>query len=317
MEPVRRAIIDIGTNSVKLLVADVTGRCVIPIWEGSEQTRLGRGFYDTHRLSPAAVAATGNAAAGFAMKAGELNAVSIRVIATSAARDARNVEDLVQAVRSASGLDMEILTGDQEADFAFQGVTTDPRYADSPFLLLEVGGGSSQFILGDHGNKAFTGSFQIGTVRLMEAVPPVDSQGEQDLGQTRQWLKRVLDEEVAARLEPELQRVRRTLPPVSILQLVGTGGTAGILGCMEAKLEVFDRDRLESVSLNIDRLQQTLTLLWSLSLAERKNVVGLPANRADVILTGAAIYEAIMTRFGFQELQISSRGLRFGAALSS
>jgi exopolyphosphatase/guanosine-5'-triphosphate,3'-diphosphate pyrophosphatase len=316
MELVRRAIIDIGTNSVKLLVADVAGCQVIPVWEGSEQTRLGRGFYETHRLSSAAVAATGHAAASFAKKAADLGAVSIRVIATSAARDARNVEDLVQAVRDTSGLEMEVLSGEQEAGLAFQGVTTDPRYADSPFLLLEVGGGSSQFILGDRGTKVFTRSFQIGTVRLMEAVPHLSPQRDHDLEQTRQWLKRVLEEEVAARLEPELQRVRQTLPPVTALQLVGTGGTASILGCMEAKLDVFDRDRLESVSLNIDRLQQTLTLLWSLSLAERKNIVGLPANRADVILTGAAIYEAIMTRFGFQELRISSRGLRFGAALS-
>jgi exopolyphosphatase / guanosine-5'-triphosphate,3'-diphosphate pyrophosphatase len=316
MELVRRAIIDIGTNSVKLLVAEVAGRQVIPIWEGSEQTRLGRGFYENHRLSAAAVAATAQVAAGFAKKARDLSAFSTRVIATSAARDALNVEDLVQVVRKASGLDIEILSGEQEADLAFQGVTTDLRYANSPLLLLEVGGGSSQFILGDHGKRTFTRSFQIGTVRLMEAVPHGDLQGNQDLAQTRQWLKRVLDEEVAARLEPELQRVRQTLPPVTELQLVGTGGTASILGCMDAKLDVFDRDRLESVSLNIDRLQQTLTLLWSLSLAERRNIVGLPANRADVILTGVAIYEAIMTRFGFQELRISSRGLRFGAALA-
>jgi exopolyphosphatase/guanosine-5'-triphosphate,3'-diphosphate pyrophosphatase len=316
MELVRRAVIDIGTNSVKLLVADVEGRHVMPVWEGSEQTRLGRGFYETHRLSPAALAATGQAAAGFAQRASDLRAVSIRVIATSAARDALNAEDLVQAVRNAAGLEMEILSGEQEADLSFQGVTTDSRYADTPFLLLEVGGGSAQFILGDHGKKTFTRSFQIGTVRLMEAVPHRDPQGDQDLAQTRQWLKRVLDEEVAAGLEPELQRVRQSLPPVTLLQLVGTGGTASILGCMEAKLAEFDRDRLESVSLNIDRLQQTLALLWSLSLAERKNIVGLPASRADVILTGAAIYEAIMTRFGFHELRISSRGLRFGAALS-
>jgi exopolyphosphatase/guanosine-5'-triphosphate,3'-diphosphate pyrophosphatase len=316
MEIVRRAIIDIGTNSVKLLVADVADRQVIPVWEGSEQTRLGRGFYETHRLSPAAVAATGHAVAGFAKKAIDLKAVSIRVFATSAAREALNAEELIQVVRDASGLEVEIISGEQEANLAFQGVTTDSRYADSPFLLLEVGGGSSQFILGDHGTKTFTQSLQIGTVRLMEPVPHGNPQGNQDLAQTRWWLKRVLDDEVAAQLEPELRRVRQTLPPVTELQLVGTGGTASILGCMEAKLEVFDRDRLESVSLNIDRLQQMLALLWSLPLAERGNIVGLPASRADVILTGAAIYEAIMTRFGFHELRISCRGVRFGVALS-
>ena len=316
MKSVRRAIIDIGTNSVKLLVADVAGRGVTPVWEGSEQTRLGRGFYETHRLSAAAVAATAHAAAGFAAKARNLGSVCIRVIATSAAREALNSDALLQAVRGACGLETEILSGDEEADLAFQGVSTDPRYADSPFLLLEVGGGSSQFILGDHGKRSFIRSFQIGTVRLMESVPHRDPPGGQELTQTRQWLKRILDQEVAAVLEPELRTLRQALPPLRVFQLVGTGGTASILGCMEAKLDVFDRDRLESVSLNIDRLQQTLTLLWSLSLAERKNIIGLPPTRADVILTGAAIYEAIMTRFGFLEMHVSTRGLRFGAALS-
>ena len=315
MQPVRRAIIDIGTNSVKLLVADVADHCVTPIWEGSEQTRLGRGFYQNHRLTPSAIAATSQAATGFVRKARELNATSICVLATSAAREARNVGSLTDAVQKACGLDTLIVTGEQEADLAFQGVATDPEYANAPFLLLEVGGGSTQFILGHQGKKTLARSFQIGTVRLMEAIPHADPPSDQDLAQARVWLRRVLDREVTAHVEPELKRVRQSLSPISVLQLIGTGGTASILGCIEAKLDVFDRDRLEAVSLNIDRLQQTVTLLWSLSLLERKKIVGLPASRADVILTGAAIYEAIMTRFSFQELRISTRGLRYGAAL--
>jgi exopolyphosphatase / guanosine-5'-triphosphate,3'-diphosphate pyrophosphatase len=315
MQTVRRAIIDIGTNSVKLLVADLNGRCVTPVWEGSEQTRLGRGFYRDHQLARSAIEATSHAASSFALKARELNADSIRVLATSAAREARNVADLVDAIRKVCGLEMQIVTGEQEADLAFQGVGTDSQYAEVPFLLLEVGGGSTQFILGRQGKKSLTRSYQIGAVRLMEAVPHNDPPGDQGLRQTRAWLMRVLDQEIAADLEPELKRVRSSLPPLAVLQLIASGGTASILGCMEAKLDVFDRDRLEAVSLNIDRLQQNMTLLWSLPLEERRKLVGLPPSRADVILTGAAIYEAIMTRFGFQELRISTRGLRFGAAL--
>ncbi len=99
------------------------------------------------------------------------------------------------------------------------------------------------------------------------------------------------------------------------MRLVGTGGSASILGCMEAKLEKFDRQRLEATRLSFERLRWHVEHLWRLPLEERKQVIGLPKNRADVILTGVAIYEAVMERFGFAELRISTRGLRFGAVM--
>ena len=146
--PVRRAVIDIGTNSVKLLVADVAGNDVRPLHEDSKQTRLGRGFYESSRLQPEAVQQTAEAVAEFAEEARGQQAKSIRVIATSAARDAKNPGDLMVAVDKASGLKIEIISGEQEADWAFQGVTTDPQLAKQHLLLLDVGGGSTEFILG-------------------------------------------------------------------------------------------------------------------------------------------------------------------------
>ncbi len=148
MDSVRRAVIDVGTNSVKLLVADVAGDDVQPVWEESKQTRLGRGFYDTHRLQPAAVAATAKAVGDFASAARERGAASIRIIATSAAREAVNARELTVALETAAGLKVEIISGEQEADLVFQGVTTDPQLAQGPLLLLEVGGGSTEFIVG-------------------------------------------------------------------------------------------------------------------------------------------------------------------------
>src|SRR5690242_8407946 len=126
MKPARRAVIDVGTNSVKLLVADVSGREVQPLWEESKQTRLGRGFYETHRLQQEAIDATGKAVAQFSETARKFQANSVRVIATSAARDAVNGDELTSAIEKVSGLKMEIISGDQEAEWVFQGVTTDP-----------------------------------------------------------------------------------------------------------------------------------------------------------------------------------------------
>src|SRR5687768_16353856 len=116
MVPTRRAVIDVGTNSVKLLIADVEEGAVTPIFEESEQTRLGRGFYETHRLQPDAIFDAGRVVSQFAAIARLKQPESIRVIGTSAVRGATNKQELIDAVRTASGLELEIITGEQEAD---------------------------------------------------------------------------------------------------------------------------------------------------------------------------------------------------------
>src|SRR5208282_999402 len=206
MELVRRAVIDVGTNSVKLLVADVAGREVRPVHEESRQTRLGRGFYETHRLQPEPVARTAEAVWEFAGIAREKSAASIRVIATSAARDAVNPTDLTTSIERASGLKTEIITGAREAEWAFQGVATDLELAKTPLLLLDVGGGSTEFILGHGANKSFAHSFPLGTVRLLEKFPHSDPPTRGEFIKCRDWVKDFLHEEIRSMVEPALRR---------------------------------------------------------------------------------------------------------------
>ena len=144
----RRAVIDVGTNSVKVLVADVIGSSVEPVWETSEQTRLGAGFYDDHRLRPGPIAATANAVARFTQEARSRGAVSVRVLATSAAREAINAADLLCAIRNACGLETEVIAGDLEAELGFRGVTTHPLLGAGRTLVMDVGGGSTEFMFG-------------------------------------------------------------------------------------------------------------------------------------------------------------------------
>jgi len=309
MEPVRRAVIDVGTNSVKLLVADVSGREVLPVHEESKQTRLGKNFYDTHRLQPEAIAKTAEAVWEFAEIAREREVSSIRVIATSAARDAINQEDLLLTVKRASGLDVEIISGEQEAEWAFQGVTNGSDLAQTPLLLLDVGGGSTEFIVGHTGRKHFAESFKIGTVRLMEKVPHSDPPTAQEFSKCRDWVKEILHRDVRPQLEPVLLREKSA----GAVQLAGTGGTATILARMELKLDRYDRDRIESTRLSLKHVQAHRKNLWKLPLAKRKEIPGLPKSRADVILTGILIYEIVMEEFEFSELRVSTRGLRFAA----
>lgn len=309
--PERRAVIDVGTNSVKLLVADVIGSDVIPIDERSKQTRLGRGFYETHLLQPDAISATAEAVQKFCEKAKALHATKIRIFATSATRDARNAADLLKAIQARSGLSAKIISGEQEAEWVFEGVTSDSRFANMPLLILDVGGGSTEFILGENREQYFRNSFRLGTVRLFEQLKPTDPPGSGELARCRDYLKKFLDEQIAPELEPALHGCAKTI------HLIGTGGTTTILARMEKQLAEFDREQIESSRLSLEQVRAHVERHWNLSLEERKEIIGLPPKRADVILTGLAIYEAVMERFGFTELRVSTRGLRYAAILQS
>jgi exopolyphosphatase/guanosine-5'-triphosphate,3'-diphosphate pyrophosphatase len=313
MQPIRRAVIDVGTNSIKLLVADVAGRDVQPVHEESRQTRLGQGFYETHRLQMEAIAYSANAVADFARTARKHGARTIRVIATSAARDAVNPEDLISAIEAASGLKVEIISGDREAGWAFQGVSTDRELANAPLLLLDVGGGSTQFILGQGERTHFAHSFPLGAVRLLEKFPHSDPPTRGEFTACRDWLKNFLQSEVRPKLEPALRR--ETDSQSAGIQLVGTGGTTSILARMEAKLDRYDRERMEATRLSLEQVKAHRKRLWSLPLTERKEITGLPKLRADVILPGVVIYEVVMEEFGFKLLRVSTRGLRFAAVM--
>jgi exopolyphosphatase/guanosine-5'-triphosphate,3'-diphosphate pyrophosphatase len=309
-DAVRRAVIDVGTNSVKLLVADVAGRAVAPVLEKSEQTRLGSGFYKTHRLRPAAIAHTARVVAEFAGQARKLDAATVRVFATSAARDAINQSELLDAIARESGLRAKVISGDQEADWVFRGVSTDPTLAAQPLLILDVGGGSAEFIVGEGAHQHFGASFRLGTVRLLDQLVISDPPSESEWRICRDKIDQFIRDEIRPDLEPAL----REHAPRAV-RLVGTGGTTSILARMDLGLDTFERKRIDALQLSHAQVRRHREHLWSLPISRRKMVKGLPADRADVILTGVAIYEAVMETFRFTDLRISARGPRFAAVM--
>ena len=308
----RRAVIDIGTNSVKLLVADVAGNEVKPLLEKSEQTRLGRGFFETQQLQPESIALTARAVANFATEARPLALRSIRVIATSAARDARNQAEFLRAIEDAAGLQVEIISGEQEAKWAFAGVTSGPGFGNDLLAVLDLGGGSTEIILGESRSPYFHQSFPLGTVRLLEKIQPADPPHPRDW----QRCENEISEFVNRYLRPALEPVLRHFSPRRAT-LIGTGGTTSILACMHLKMQSFDRDRIEAVRFAQTDVWNQQQQLWSLRLAERRQIIGLPPNRADVILMGVAIFAIVMRAFDFAELRVSTRGLRFAAIIDA
>jgi exopolyphosphatase/guanosine-5'-triphosphate,3'-diphosphate pyrophosphatase len=193
----------------------------------------------------------------------------------------------------------------------FGGVMTDAQLAKESVFIIDVGGGSTEIILGEKGHKYWSGSFNIGAVRLLEQLKISDPPGRQALESCRESLRKFFANDAAPKIGSALHQSGKKL------QLIGVGGTATILARVEQKIDSFDRERIENARVPLATLRSDLEALWQKPLADRQQVIGIPRKRADVILTGMAIYEAIMEQFGFEEVRVSTRGLRYFALLQS
>jgi exopolyphosphatase/guanosine-5'-triphosphate,3'-diphosphate pyrophosphatase len=312
-EGVCRAVIDIGSNSVKLLVGRVTGSTVIPLLERAHQTRLGAGSFHQKVLSEDAIARTVVAARLLCDEAHRYSPVSIRAIATAATREARNGEQLVDAFQKACGFEVEVISGETEAAMAFRGVSSDPRFDRMALLVTDVGGGSTEFVLGHSGQRHYSQSFAAGVVRLHESSQIPECPNPADLQRCRTTFSTFLEEHVRPALQHGASRLPYRQPPT----LVAVGGTAVVLARIVHALDAFDREHIERTELTRETLSHWTERLWSMTLPERRTVAGLPPERADIILAGAVIYEAILTTLNFPGLRASTRGLRFAALLES
>jgi exopolyphosphatase/guanosine-5'-triphosphate,3'-diphosphate pyrophosphatase len=299
-----RAIIDVGSNSVKLLVADVVGGIVTPILNKGEQTRLGQGVFETGRLAPEAIADTARVVVAFTAKAEEEGAASVRVLATSAAREAANGDELAAAIAE-GGLELEIIDGQTEAELVLRGVRSLPDLAEGPLAIIDVGGGSTELLVADATALRLQHSYHLGTVRWLETFPVSDTPTAAERAKLAQALDDFLDEQVT----PKLGGL--PLPET----LIGAGGTPVFLSRIFLERDDLSADEIESLRLSLPEVQSLTQRLWQMSLAERRELAGLPTNRADVILFGASIYEAVMMRCGFGELRPTLRGVRYGALL--
>ena len=304
----RRGVIDIGTNSVKLLIADLRGDEISPHLETSRQTRLGRGLYSGGKLQPEPIQATVAAVNELLALAKANDCSDTRIIATSAVRDSSNPAELLDALGQA----VDVLSGDNEALLVFAGVMGCPRLAKSPTLVIDIGGGSTEFIVGDAGGMRFHMSIPLGSVRLMErhAVSDPPAGGELET------VCKSIDKALSKTSLPGLRGQLNAPGQAQQFAMIGSGGMAGILAKMELSDDTYDRERMEAVVLLLDRVTAWRERLWGLTLARRREITGLPPKRADVALFGSLIYEQAMRQLGFSALRVSTRGIRFGVLRS-
>lgn len=309
----RLAAIDIGSNTVKLLTAERVDSELRPVCELSRQTRLGQGVFSDGRLAPEAVEATAAAAGEFVKRARRQGAQDIVLFATSAAREARNLDALLRAVEGRTGRALRVLSQEEEAEWAFLGAASAPGFQGRRLLVVDIGGGSVECVAGEENQARCRASAPVGAVRLLERFGSAGPEGPASLPETEAFLER----EIRTWILPFLNPCLAADPPKRRI-LAATGGTALALAAMEFYSADQGQgqtppDCLDACSLSKERLEFHLRRLWAMPLEARRAVRGLPPERADVMPFGAAALAVLLRVFGLDRMWITRRGIRFGA----
>jgi exopolyphosphatase / guanosine-5'-triphosphate,3'-diphosphate pyrophosphatase len=296
----RRAAIDVGTNSTRLLVAEPDGRTVERLMR---ITRLGEAVDRAGVLAPEAVDRTLEVLREYRHVMDGLGVGRVRMTATSAARDAANRDEFFGAAEEIVGTRPELLSGDEEAALSFRGATAELDPEDGPFLVVDIGGGSTEFAVGTKEPDGVI-SLDMGCVRLTEKFLHSDPPAPEELSQ------------IVSVVRDELEDVVREIPATrDARRLVGLAGTVTTIAAVEIGVD-YDRDRIHHFVLTRAAAEDVFRTLATESRDERIQNPGLEEARADVIVGGAAILVSIMRTFGFDECLVSEADILDGLVAS-
>jgi exopolyphosphatase/guanosine-5'-triphosphate,3'-diphosphate pyrophosphatase len=297
-------VIDIGTNSARLLVADVAGGRVTEVARRSTVTRLGRGVDLSGQLSGEAIEATCEAIAEYVAIYREAEAGAVRAIATSAVRDASNGSAFVAELRERFALSARVLDGEEEARLTYLGASSERPPAE-PTLVVDIGGGSTELIVGAGKEIAFHASLQAGVVRHTERHIASDPPAVVELEALATDARSLIEAAIAGRSE-----ARATAG-------IAVAGTPTSLAAIEMGLEPYDPARVHGHVLSLSSIQRMLSRLASASLAERVEIAGMHPDRAPTIVAGVVILVETMRAFGLEEITVSEHDILYGAAINA
>lgn len=298
------ATIDVGTNTLRLLIAEaVSADDFTVLHEEQEITRLGEGLIPTRLLQDGPRRRSLVVLRRFADAARSFKAEQVAAVATSAVREAVNREELVVEIARETGLTLRVIDGREEARLTLLGVRHGLRLGSRRILVMDVGGGSTEFVLAKEEAIEAIVSTGLGVVKLTEQYLLSDPPTPGEL--------LALQHVVARRID----RLRCELPGLEETQIVGTAGTLTTLAAIDLGLVTYDREKVQGHGLSLARVRELLDRLASLPLPGRRRIPGLEPGRADVILAGAAIVAASLERLGYKEIRVSDGGLREGILL--
>ncbi len=296
----RGASIDLGTNTFLLLVADVVDDKIEPVLEREEIIRLGKGVDAAGNISAEAMARGMKCLEEYVSQARAAGAEAIFASGTSALRDARNREEFREQVREKLGMDVEIISGDDEARYTYRGALSSVPKSIENLALIDIGGGSTEVVVGNRDEITSARSVDIGSVRLTERFFHSDPITPAEMDAARAAVQQ------AIRVYDPLLKSRKSST------LLGVAGTITTLATIAQKLPEFDPQKIDGYWLSHCQVEDILEMLAILPLARRRQVPGLRPERADVIVAGALILETFMADYSFDRLLVSQRGLRYG-----
>ncbi|MFJ5722127.1 exopolyphosphatase [Streptomyces sp. NPDC093149] len=309
----RVAAIDCGTNSIRLLVADAdpaTGE-LVELDRRMEIVRLGQGVDRTGRLAPEALERTFAACRRYAAVIKEHGAQKIRFVATSASRDAENREDFVRGVLDILGVEPEVISGDEEAEFSFTGATKELAGRDhlaKPYLVVDIGGGSTEFVLGDDHVRAAR-SVDIGCVRMTERHLVHDGVVSDPPAPDRIAA-------IRADIDAALDLAEESVPLTGAATLVGLAGTVTTVAAIAQGLEEYDSEAIHHSRITLEQVRGITARLLASTHAERAAIGAMHPGRVDVITAGALILLAVMERTGAREIVVSEHDILDGIGWS-
>jgi exopolyphosphatase/guanosine-5'-triphosphate,3'-diphosphate pyrophosphatase len=304
---VKVAGIDIGTNTLRMLIAElrpVLGRVHIqPIFEARRITRLGQGIVESGRLSPSAMSRTLQALKEFRAAFTEHPVDRIIAVATSAVREAENRPLFLNRVKEETGLDVEVISGEEEARRTLLGVRCGLGGDDSNLLVLDIGGGSTEWIAVTDGRVQEMKTFDIGVVKLTDRYLITDPPSAED--------QRELIQAIEDRFRPMVPSVGR----LSGHRFVGVAGSVTTLAALELGLTTYDPSRVQNMRLGVARVESWYHKLVRMTLDERRRLTGIEKGREDLIVAGTALLWVVMGLVGAKEVVVSDYGLREGVLI--
>ncbi|MFI9203391.1 exopolyphosphatase [Streptomyces sp. NPDC053048] len=309
----RVAAVDCGTNSIRLLIADAdpaTGE-LEELDRRMTIVRLGQGVDRTGRFAPEALERTFAACREYAGVIEELKAERVRFVATSASRDVSNREEFVQGVKDILGVEPEVITGDQEAEFSFDGATRELAGRDDldrPYLVVDIGGGSTEFVVGDDHVRAAR-SVDVGCVRMTERHLVVD--GEVTDPPTAAQVAAI-----RADVEAALDLAEETVPLTGARTLVGLAGSVTTVAAIALGLEEYDSAAIHHSRISLERVREITAMLLASTHDQRAAFSVMHPGRVDVIAAGALVLQCVMERAGAREVVVSEHDILDGIGWS-
>ena len=300
----RVGVVDLGTNTTRVLVADVEDGRVQELQRRTKVTRLGEGVDSTGRLVDGAIERVAATLTDYKGLLDELRPERTIALATSATRDASNGDEFRQMLDHRFGLEAHIIPGDEEARLTFLGATAARPPGDGPFVVVDIGGGSTEYVIGTAGSDPdFRVSTQAGSVRQTERHLHEDPPSDEDLLTLRAAIRSILEDGIPS---DERSKIRSG---------IAVAGTATSLASIDQKLVRYDSEKVDGYGLLVEAVDRMLGELAAIPLAERREVTGLHPDRAPTIIAGAAILLESMRLFGLGSIEVSEADILHGAAL--